>query len=267
MQINVLDHGFIRLVDSMPAENGGDAAILQAARVSYSGENIKVKSTDAALLRYLLRHDHMTPFEMVEFKFHCKMPKFVAAQWIRHRTANVNEYSARYSEVPDLFYIPNVLCGQSAENKQGSADELPNSAEMVAIIRQQSETAYAAYKQLLSAGVSREQARMVLPQNVYTEWYWKCDLRNIFNFLRLRMDSHAQWEIRVYANAMYDIVKTIAPAACQAFMDYHYNSVRFTAVDIAAINGEAEIKNKRELAEYKCKMAKLKFGVAKVQDE
>ena len=217
--IKCLDQGFIRLVDSM----GGDDSIVQAARVSY-GKGTKKVSQDTGLIRYLMRHRHTTPFEMVEFKFHCKMPIFVARQWVRHRTANINEYSLRYSEARDEFYIPNPknISTQSALNKQGRGMTLSkkNSKLVIDNFEKISSLSYKMYEEMNEKGIARELARAVLPVNLYTEWYWKNDLNNTLKFLSLRMDSHAQYEIRVYAEAMAEFVKQVTPIAYQAFEDY-----------------------------------------------
>jgi len=216
--IRCLDKGFIRLVDSM----GGDEAIVQAARVSY-GKGTTRLSQDRGLIRYLMRHRHTTPFEMVELKFHCKMPIFVARQWVRHRTANINEYSLRYSEARDDFYIPDPenIQYQSVLNKQGRSGEIPPElkTKVIQAFEKISRESFELYAELNAAGIARELARAILPVNIYTEWYWKNDLHNILHFLHLRMDSHAQYEIRVYAEAMATIVKKIAPMAYEAFQD------------------------------------------------
>ena len=199
--IPCLDKGFVRLVDSM----GGDEAIVQAARVSY-GKGTRKVSQDRGLIRYLMRHRHTTPFEMVEFKFHAKMPIFVARQWVRHRTANINEYSLRYSEARDEFYIPDPdqIQFQSTINKQGRSGEVPKALKerIQTYFREISERSFDIYKEMNDAGVARELARAVLPVNLYTEWYWKNDLHNLLHFIGLRSDSHAQYEIRVYSDAM-----------------------------------------------------------------
>ncbi len=199
--IKCLDKGFVRLVDSM----GGDDAIVQAARVSYGQGTSKV-SQDRGLIRYLMRHRHTTPFEMVEFKFHCKMPIFVARQWVRHRTANINEYSLRYSEARDEFYMPDPehIQFQSALNKQGRMGEVPIELKQKVFdsFKEISERSFAIYSELNEAGVARELARSILPVNLYTEWYWKNDLHNLLHFVGLRSDSHAQYEIRVFSDAM-----------------------------------------------------------------
>jgi thymidylate synthase (FAD) len=236
--IPVLDHGFVRLVDYM----GDDAAIVQAARVSY-GQGTRTVREDAGLIRYLMRHWHSTPFEMCEIKLHVKLPVFVARQWIRHRTANVNEYSARYSILDREFYTPapEHLAAQSSVNNQGRGAPLPpDEAERVLrMLREDAARAYDHYEAMLStegqSGLARELARMTLPASIYTQWYWKTDLHNLFHFLRLRADSHAQYEIRVYAEAICDIVRDWVPAAWQAFEDYRLNAVTFSARGMAAL--------------------------------
>jgi len=229
--IKCLDKGFIRLVDSM----GSDAAIVQAARVSYGKGTTKV-NRDKALIRYLLRHRHSTPFEMVELKFHAKMPIFVARQWVRHRTANINEYSLRYSEAQRDFYIPNKedIHFQSQFNKQGR-DEIEVPLELkekvVKYFEEISEKTFSIYNEMNEDGIARELARGILPINLYTEWYWKNDLHNIFHFLRLRMDKHAQYEIRVFADAMASFVKKVVPVAYEAFEDYILNGISFSKLE------------------------------------
>ena len=219
----VLDHGFVRVVDYM----GDDAAICQAARVSY-GKGTKSVQNDVGLIRYLMRHWHSTPFEMCEIKLHVKLPVFVARQWIRHRTANVNEYSARYSILDREFYIPEAdsLAAQSAVNNQGRGRVLQGAeaARVLNILKTDSDRAYDNYEAMISDegqdGLARELARMNLPANIYTQWYWKVDLHNLFHFLRLRADAHAQYEIRVYADVICDMVRDWVPAAYGAFEDY-----------------------------------------------
>ena len=228
--IKCLDKGFVRLVDSM----GGDDAIVQAARVSYGKGTNKV-SQDRGLIRYLMRHRHTTPFEMVEFKFHCKMPIFVARQWVRHRTANINEYSLRYSEARDEFYYPDPehIQFQSVLNKQGRRGEVPAELKQKVqdYFKEISEKSFAMYSELNEAGVSRELARAVLPVNLYTEWYWKNDLHNLLHFIGLRSDSHAQYEIRVFSDAMAESVKVVAPFAWEAYQDYVVKGMRFSRVE------------------------------------
>ncbi len=234
-EIQCLDKGFVRLVDYM----GSDNAIVQAARVSY-GSGTKKVHEDRGLIRYLLRHSHTTPFEMVEFKFHIKLPIFVARQWIRHRTANVNEYSGRYSEMKDEFYVPlsENIRPQSTMNRQGRSDEImpADKAEQIAAQIQKSQIAlYEEYQDYLEYGVAREIARINLPLSNYTEWYWKIDLHNLLHFLRLRLDSHAQYEIRVYGEAIAEIVKQIVPVAWEAFEDYSLGAIRFSRLEVRAI--------------------------------
>ena len=239
----VLDHGFVRVVDYF----GDDAAIVQAARVSY-GKGTKKISDDRNLIRYLMRHRHSTPFEMCEIKLHVKLPIFVARQWIRHRTANVNEYSARYSILDREFYVPaaDQLAAQSTSNRQGRGDLLEgsNAERALAAIEKLSADAYAAYTDLLNEGegadasrpgLARELARMVLPTNWYTQWYWKIDLNNLFHFLSLRADSHAQYEIRVYADAIRDVVKRWCPIAYEAFEDYRMSGVSVSGPGLGVI--------------------------------
>jgi len=227
--IPVLDHGFVRVVDYM----GDDAAICQAARVSY-GKGTKSVQNDEGLIRYLMRHWHSTPFEMCEIKLHVKLPVFVARQWIRHRTANVNEYSARYSILDREFYIPapEHLAAQSVVNNQGRGDTLSgeDAAKVLEILKADSSRAYDHYAELISEeegsiGLARELARMNLPANIYTQWYWKVDLHNLLHFLRLRADAHAQYEIRVYADAICNVVADWVPFAFKAFEDYRMGAV------------------------------------------
>ncbi len=275
-EIKVLDHGFIALVDAMPRlvpeGQTADQAIVQAARVSY-GEGTKQVSEDRGLIRYLMRHRHSTPFEMVEFKFHVSMPIFIARQWIRHRTANVNEYSARYSIVPDRFYIPTLetIRKQSASNRQGGEQNFDvadpaqvKTAEDFMAYVSQVETLYQQYLSLTQQGVSREMARIGLPVNVYTEWYWKCDLHNVLRFLSLRLDSHAQSEIREYAAAMLALIEPLVPLTVEAWHDYEFGAVRLTRLEIEAIRaaregraGDIATSNKREQAEWAEKRASL----------
>ncbi|MBI3721267.1 MAG: FAD-dependent thymidylate synthase, partial [Fimbriimonas ginsengisoli] len=211
--IPVLDKGFVRLVDYL----GGDQRIVQAARVSY-GEGTKSFRQDRALIHYLLKNWHTSPFEQVQLTFHAKMPIFVARQWVRHRTARLNEISGRYSVMRDEFYVPDPahVRYQSERNKQGRADEalpLPEAEEVVRRFRKEQAELYASYEELLSKNVARELARANLPNSLYTEWYWQIDLHNLLRFLHLRMDSHAQYEIRVFAEAMATCAKAVAPMA------------------------------------------------------
>jgi thymidylate synthase (FAD) len=264
-EIPCLDHGFVALVDCMPRlvpeGKTGDFAIVQAARVSY-GQGTKQVSEARGLVRYLMRHRHSTPFEMVEFKFHIAMPIFVARQWIRHRTANVNEYSARYSIVPDRFYRPDVesVRKQSKSNRQGGDEPIEaGTAEEFLGLLERAEAHYKEYLALTEKGVARELARAALPVSVYTEWYWKCDLHNIFHFLSLRMDPHAQLEIQVFARAMYELMKPIVPVSCEAFEDYRLDAMHLTKLEIEAMRTGKPLatENKREAAEWEAKRARL----------
>jgi thymidylate synthase (FAD) len=278
-QINVLDHGFIALVDCMPRlvpqGQTADSAIVQAARVSY-GHGTKKVNEDRGLIRYLLRHRHTTPFEMVELKFHVCMPIFVARQWIRHRTANVNEYSARYSILPDRFYTPNLdqVRKQSSANRQGGeelfrvhddAQELKTAQDFVKYL-DDVEGFYQRYLSLTEQGVSREMARIGLPVNMYTEWYWKCDLHNTLRFLSLRIDSHAQAEIRAYAEAMLKLIEPLAPATVEAWRDYDVGSMHLSRLEIDALkslaaggSGTLASDNARERSEWGTKLERLGF--------
>ncbi len=229
--IPILDHGFIRVIDYM----GDDTSIVQAARVSY-GKGTKKVSTDAGLIKYLMRHWHSTPFEMCEIKYHVKLPIFIARQWIRHRTANVNEYSARYSILDKEFYLPAVenLAAQSQSNRQGRGHVLSGdqAKKVLDLLKKDAEQTYDNYETMLNerydgsvidekqVGLARELARMNLTLNTYTQWYWKTDLLNLMNFLRLRADHHAQFEIRAYADAMLETVKRWVPITYDAFLDY-----------------------------------------------
>jgi thymidylate synthase (FAD) len=265
----LLDHGFVRVIDYM----GDDGAIVQAARVSY-GRGTRRVSEDAGLIRYLMRHRHSTPFEMCEIKYHVKLPIFVARQWIRHRMANVNEYSARYSVMDREFYIPEPaqLAAQSAANRQGRGDVLEGeeAAEVLALLRDDAARNYDHYAKMLNEGadgevvdphrqgLARELARMNLTLNTYTQWYWKIDLHNLLHFCSLRADAHAQYEIRVYAEALLATIKAWVPAAYEAFVDYRLGAVTFSAQMLAVLKrmlaGEAVEQplsglSKREWAE------------------
>ena len=238
--IPVLDHGFVRVIDYM----GDDAAVVQAARVSY-GKGTKKVSDDAGLINYLLRHRHTTPFEMCEIKYHVKLPIFIARQWIRHRTANVNEYSARYSVLDREFYIPaeDQLASQSNSNRQGRGDLLKGAEarHVMDLLQEDAETTYNHYVEMLNEdengnvidetreGLARELARMNLTLNTYTQWYWKVDLHNLLHFLSLRAEPHAQYEIRVYADAMLETVKRWCPITFQAFMDYRVGGLALSS--------------------------------------
>ena len=244
--IPILDHGFIRVVDYM----GDDTSIVQAARVSY-GKGTKKVSTDSGLIKYLMRHWHSTPFEMCEIKYHVKLPIFIARQWIRHRTANVNEYSARYSILDKEFYLPapEHLAAQSKINRQGRGDVLEGekAKQVLDLLKGDAEQTYNNYETMLNerydgtvieenqVGLARELARMNLTLNTYTQWYWKTDLLNLMNFLRLRADHHAQYEIRAYADAMLDTVKKWVPITYEAFMDYRVGGTEVSGKGKAVI--------------------------------
>jgi thymidylate synthase (FAD) len=264
-EVKVHEHGLVALVDVMPrfapAGKTADFAIVQAARVSY-GAGTKQVNEDRGLIRYLARHRHTTPFEMVEFKFHHVMPIFVARQWIRHRTANVNEYSARYSVVRDRYYRPSVsnVRKQSANNRQGGEEPIDDlTAQQFVDWLDSIEEQHKKYDEFLAKGVSRELARIALPVGVYTEWYWKIDLHNLLHFLSLRMDPHAQQEIRDFANAMFALIRPIVPIAAEAFLDYHFESMHLTRLEIEAIRSGKPIatENKRETAEWEEKRKRL----------
>ena len=261
--VQILDHGFVRVVDYM----GDDGAIVQAARVSY-GRGTRRLSDDRGLIRYLMRHRHTTPFEMCEIKLHVKLPIFVARQWIRHRTANVNEYSARYSILDREFYVPDaeVLRAQSQTNRQGRGEQLSpaEAARVQELLRDDAERAYQHYEELLNespaeepgdeeqSGLARELARMNLSLNFYTQWYWKIDLHNLLHFLSLRADDHAQYEIRVYAEAILErVVKAWVPLVYEAFCDYRMNSGNLSSGALSVVRAlvagrraEAEVLRK-----------------------
>ena len=242
----MLDHGFVRVIDYM----GDDGAIVQAARVSY-GRGTRRVSEDRGLINYLMRHRHTTPFEMCEIKYHVKLPIFVARQWIRHRTANVNEYSARYSILDNEFYIPSPehLAAQSAANRQGRDQIIEGEAarRVLDLLRDDSERAYEGYAELLNEdetgtprdpswpGLARELARMNLSLNFYTQWYWKTDLHNLLHFLSLRADPHAQYEIRAYAELMLETVQRWVPLAHAAFLEYRLNAATISASGLAVL--------------------------------
>ena len=244
--IPVLDHGFVRVIDYM----GDDAAVVQAARVSY-GKGTKKVNEDRGLIHYLLRHRHTTPFEMCEIKYHVKLPIFVARQWIRHRTANVNEYSARYSILDNEFYVPapEQLAAQSSTNRQGRGDVLPpdQAARVLDLLRRDAAEAYRGYVEMLNeddagkvidekrTGLARELARMNLSLNFYTQWYWKTDLHNLLNFLSLRADAHAQYEIRVYAEAMIATLEKWVPITAEAFRQYRLGGAHLSANALAVV--------------------------------
>ena len=268
--IQCLDKGFVRLIDYM----GDDNAIVQSARVSY-GDGTKSINEDRGLIRYLMRHFHTTPFEMVEIKFHCKLPIFIARQWIRHRTANVNEYSGRYSIMKEEFYVPSLenVNFQSKSNKQGrDTDEnisLNTKENVIQQIVEEQKKSYSNYENFLEQDIAREIARINLPLSLYTEWYWKIDLHNLFHFLRLRLDSHSQYEIRVYANAIAEITKQIVPIAYESFEDYILNSEKFSHNELKILKQFLDLQNvsvsklienglsKREVEEFLSKLSKI----------
>lgn len=231
-EFKVLDKGFVRLVDYL----GGDQRIVQAARVSY-GEGTKSYREDASLIDYLLRHEHTSPFEQVMLTFHVKLPIFVARQWIRHRTARVNEISGRYSVMRDEFFLPTpeALAPQSDDNKQGRST-IPFDAETAAhiqqILQEGSKISYERYKKLIDMGLAREISRIALPLSLYTEWYWQIDLHNLFRFLMLRLDAHAQREIREYAKVMLEIARSVAPAATASFERHTLMGVHFSGPEM-----------------------------------
>ena len=281
--IKCLDKGHVTILDVMPRlvpddRKTADYAIVQAARVSY-GDGTKTINEDRGLIRYLLRQKHTTPFEMIEIKFNVKMPIFIARQMVRHRTANINEYSGRYSMMKDEFYKPEIenVRQQSSVNKQGSGESInevdaSNFIEKIDSICNQS---YEEYEKAIQNGVAREQARMLLPVNLYTEWYWKVDLHNLLHFLALRCDAHAQWEIRVFANAMLELIKPIVPWAVEAWEDYHEHrgAIRLTKLEVDAMVyslggisvNSLKTDNKREQEEWKTKAAMLGLSVRNIE--
>ena len=281
--IKCLDKGHVTILDVMPRlvpddRKTADYAIVQAARVSY-GDGTKTVNEDRGLIRYLLRHKHTTPFEMIEFKFSVKLPIFIARQMVRHRTANLNEYSGRYSMMKDEFYKPEIenVRQQSSVNKQGGSGSINETdasgfIEKIDFICNQS---YEEYEKAIQNGVAREQARMLLPVNLYTEWYWKVDLHNLLHFLALRCDAHAQWEIRVFANAMLELIKPIVPWAVEAWEDYHEHrgAIRLTKLEVDAMVStlggisvnSLKTDNKREQEEWKTKAAMLGLSVRNIE--
>ncbi len=254
----VLNKGFVRLVDYM----GSDDRIVQSARVSY-GEGTKSYRQDKGLIDYLLRNDHTSPFEQVVFTFHCKMPIFIARQWVRHRTARLNEISGRYSVMKNEFYVPAAgdISFQSEDNKQGrSEEEVPAALrqEVLDIITKNCEDAYGSYEGLIEKGIARELARINLPLNLYTEWYWQIDLHNLFHFLRLRMDGHAQKEIRDYGNIMYGLASKVCPLAFESFDQHKRGGVTFSSSELDALrkrlNGEDTGLSGRDLMRFEAKI-------------
>ena len=272
----ILDHGFIRVIDYM----GNDNSIVQAARVSY-GKGTKKVNTDSGLIKYLMRHWHSTPFEMCEIKYHVKLPIFIARQWIRHRTANVNEYSARYSILDKEFYLPSKenLAAQSINNRQGRGEVINgNDAEKVlGLLKDDAERTYKNYELMLNQrydgstidegkiGLARELARMNLTLNTYTQWYWKTDLLNLMNFLRLRADHHAQYEIRAYADVMLDTLKRWVPITYDAFMDYRVGGTEVSSkgkeIIKKLINGEKISIDETDLSKREWNELMLAFNL------
>lgn len=259
-EIPVLDKGFVRLVDYM----GGDQRIVQAARVSY-GAGTKSYRQDRALIHYLLRNDHTSPFEQVVLTFHAKMPIFVARQWVRHRMARLNEVSGRYSVMKDEFYVPaaDTMRGQSTDNKQARSDEqLPNAERIIDQMVEDQRLMYAHYEEMIDKGLAREIARANLPISLYTEWYWQMDLHNLLRFLNLRMDSHAQYEIRVYAEAMAKCAQAVAPMAYEAFEDHIRGGVKLSRAESAALVRMLEGKDSglegRPLAIFEEKLERMR---------
>ena len=270
-EIKVLDKGFVRLVDYM----GGDQRIVQAARVSY-GAGTKSYRQDRGLIHYLIKNWHTSPFEQVQLTFHTKMPIFVARQWVRHRTARLNEISGRYSVMKDEFYVPNPenIRPQSEDNKQGRSEErfsADQEQEIIRLFADEQKSIYANYENLLELNVARELARNNLPLSMYTEWYWQIDLHNLFHFLRLRMDPHAQYEIRVYAEAMAQCARAVAPMAYEAFEEPILGSVNFSRAECEALaallSGEPIELTGRNLASFEAKVAKLKAAVPAEQPD
>jgi len=264
-EIKVLNHGFVRLVDYL----GGDARIVQSARVSY-GQGTKSVRQDRALIYFLLSHQHTSPFEQVVLTFHCKMPIFVARQWVRHRTARLNEVSGRYSVMKDEFYVPDPseLRFQDDKNKQGGSGSLPldEAISIIELMEKDQKAAYKRYESYLEQGVARELARVSLPLSLYTEWYWQIDLNNLFRFLWLRLDSHAQEQIRVYAEALATCAKAVAPMAYDAFEEHMLYAIRFSKTETAAVQrmlggGEHGLEG-RQLQEFEKKLHQISLNSA-----
>ena len=269
--INVLDHGFVRVIDYM----GDDSAIVQSARVSY-GKGTKKISNDQGLIKYLMRHRHSTPFEMCEIKLHVKLPIFIARQWVRHRTANINEYSARYSILDNEFYVPDInnLGAQSQSNRQGRDEVLTGDEAnaVLEILKNDALNLYGNYEKMMNVdsqgdqidperqGLARELARMNLSLNYYTQWYWKIDLHNLLHFLRLRADSHAQLEIREYADVILNVVEKWVPETYKAFVEYQMNGVKLSATAWSAVKNmiKGELPSHKELNMSKREWNELK---------
>ena len=267
--IPVLDKGFVRLVDYM----GGDQRIVQSARVSY-GAGTKSFRADRGLIHYLMKNRHTSPFEQVQLSFHAKMPIFVARQWVRHRTASLNEISGRYSIMKDEFYLPEAtqVRYQSETNKQGRSDEcvpFDEAMAMIARLDKEQKDVYAHYQELLDKNVARELARANLPLSLYTEWYWQIDLHNLFHFLELRLDAHAQYEIRAFAEALGRCAKAVAPVAYEAFEEHILNSLSFSRGEcealVAVMEGREPALEGRPLQAFQAKMEKLRKSHSPVE--
>jgi thymidylate synthase (FAD) len=253
----VLDRGFVELVDHMPLENL-DKAIVDGARVSYQ-TGTKTTRGDRGLIRYLVRNWHTSPLELVVFKFRIKAPLYIARQWLRHRTASVNEMSARYSIVDEEYYEPDILRGQSEINHQGSDGVVDIGDALSETLSQQYKNAFKVYEELLEKGVCREQARGVLPQSTYTSFVWKMDLHNLMHFLQLRMDHHAQKEIREYATAIYELIQPLVPLSMEAFLDFRVNAMQLTGPEIEALSTGKVIESPGERREFEEKLTRLKI--------
>jgi thymidylate synthase (FAD) len=263
-ELPVLDKGFVRLVDYM----GSDQRIVQAARVSY-GAGTKTVREDRGLINYLMKNWHTSPFEQVQLTFHTKMPIFVARQWVRHRTARLNEISGRYSIMRDEFYVPSPdqIRYQSASNKQGRSDEslsAEDAARVIQLFEEEQRSIYTNYQSVIERGVARELARMNLPLSLYTEWYWQIDLHNLFHFLRLRLDPHAQYEIRAYAEAMSKCAQAVAPLAYEAFEEHILGSITFSRAECdalaAMLDGREIALTGRALTAFQDKVGRLRSG-------
>lgn len=261
-EFKVLDKGFVRLIDYM----GNDSRIVQSARVSY-GAGTKTVSEDKGLINYLLKNQHMTPFEKVRFEFHVKLPIFIARQWIRHRMGSFNELSGRYSVLKNEAYLPQLdrLCIQSTNNKQGSGETLPPEIanKLQFLFNQEQGRAFEMYEDFLEEGLARELARINLPLSTYTEWYWTVDLRNLFNFLYLRFDGHAQWEIQEYSKVVADMTKAVCPLAYDAFENHVKNAVKFSGEEIKVLQVLAVVN---WFTEAKVKYAEEQLGVKKAKE-
>lgn len=260
--IPCLNHGFVRLVDY----NGGDSRIVQSARVSY-GEGTKTVREDRGLINYLVKNRHTSPLEQVSLTFHCKMPIFVARQWVRHRTAKLNEISGRYSVMRDEFYVPDPaqICYQATDNKQGRQGQMTEQECSIVIdmMTKEQEEQYARYTELVELGTARELARIDLPLSLYTEWYWQIDLHNLFHFLSLRLDAHAQYEIRVYAEAMAECAKAVAPMAYGAFEEHILHAETFSRTELRIL---ADFLDRGDVANFDVEAVALQGGINVAKD-